>query len=342
MPQVSGLVGATGPEGTQLGADIACKIDEQTEIRTGMSHIKESTFAEQATEILIIFGTTVGAQLLATWLYDKISKRNGGRLEIEGLTIELDKGKIERILIDKLGKTDDDDEYLRKLDSLARFYNSEKTVHAGYLITSFVVIVALLSTIANVVFSQTLQGLIFCQRVAVMSAVLATVCACYFFINKPLPFLFTYLFGRMQFYNCLSEMTWLHMGVTTNDNDFVRRLRIRTSSSDLDGIRSSLIRLFEAYLYVSAFRQKRGIEPSKDADDEPEELRSTNWRERFACDGLDFNWTSQYYNGKLLWAWDRTTVLLRAYKSQLNEYGKQKESSRERKIYDLFHTLDVV
>lgn len=102
MPQVSGLVGATGPEGTQLGADIACKIDEQTEIRTGMSHIKESTFAEQATEILIIFGTTVGAQLLATWLYDKISKRNGGRLEIEGLTIELDKGKIERILIDKL------------------------------------------------------------------------------------------------------------------------------------------------------------------------------------------------------------------------------------------------
>jgi hypothetical protein len=56
-----------------------------------------------------LFGTQIGAQLAASWLYDRIKARKGGWLEIEGIRIELDKGEIERVLIDKLTTSPDTD-----------------------------------------------------------------------------------------------------------------------------------------------------------------------------------------------------------------------------------------
>jgi hypothetical protein len=50
---VKARVAAIGPEGTQLNMDIARKLDPQTEVKTEIIHIQESTLAEQITEILI-------------------------------------------------------------------------------------------------------------------------------------------------------------------------------------------------------------------------------------------------------------------------------------------------
>jgi hypothetical protein len=52
--------------------------------------------------VIIEFVTQVGAALVAQWLYDIISARKGGSLEMEGTRIILDKGEIQEVLIEKL------------------------------------------------------------------------------------------------------------------------------------------------------------------------------------------------------------------------------------------------
>ena len=102
MPQIEARLGAPGPEGTTLGSEIAHQFDEQTFVKVTRHLLQESVLADQIAYVVIGFATAVGAQLLATWLYDKMKARKGAWLEIDGERIPLDKDEIRRILANKL------------------------------------------------------------------------------------------------------------------------------------------------------------------------------------------------------------------------------------------------
>jgi hypothetical protein len=57
---------------------------------------------DQVTSIAITFATTLGAELAAKWIYDKLRTRKGAWIEMEGLRIELDEGKIRKFMLDRL------------------------------------------------------------------------------------------------------------------------------------------------------------------------------------------------------------------------------------------------
>jgi len=56
---------------------------------------------------IIAFATQVAAQIVANWLYDKIKGR-AVKLRIERTEVEIDKGQIERILMEKMEQTNEE------------------------------------------------------------------------------------------------------------------------------------------------------------------------------------------------------------------------------------------
>jgi hypothetical protein len=104
VPTIAARVSAIGPDGTELRQEIAHRFDEQTAITTTDSiKLREMVTADQVvTSIAISFATSVGAGLATKWIYDKLHSRKGAWIEIEGLRIELDKGKIRKFMLDKL------------------------------------------------------------------------------------------------------------------------------------------------------------------------------------------------------------------------------------------------
>ena len=86
-----------------MGQEIVHRFDEQTAITTrGLMQLREIVTADQVTLIAISFATAVGAELAAKWIADKLRVRKGAWIEMEGLRIELDEGKIREFLLDKL------------------------------------------------------------------------------------------------------------------------------------------------------------------------------------------------------------------------------------------------
>lgn len=103
MPTIAARVAAVGPDGTELGREIVHQFDAQTAIVSrGFPQYNELTTADQITAIAIQFATTAGGGLVAKWIYDKLRARKGAWIEMEGLRIELDEGKIREFMLDKL------------------------------------------------------------------------------------------------------------------------------------------------------------------------------------------------------------------------------------------------
>jgi hypothetical protein len=216
------------------------------------------------------------------------------------------------------------DRYLRVLDSLARFYNSEKTVHAGYLITSFIAVMAFLSAALSIIMSPTLGNIPLWWRMVAMFFVIATTLLLYFCLNKPWPILFRYLLGRMQLYFCLSNIVWEHMGLNTS-GDYADRLRGRTADPNLNGIEDSVGTYFAARLYISICNQ------------EWKHLEMDAIEEDFGAEGLLRSlWP---YESRFL-RWKLTDVLVLAYRQTLQGY--EKGSELHRRIFHRFAELGVV
>jgi hypothetical protein len=216
------------------------------------------------------------------------------------------------------------DQYVRVLDSLARFYNSEKTVHAGYLITSIIAVMALLSAVLNIVLSPTLEGVAFGYRMAAMLIIAAATLICYFGINKPLPFLFRYLLGRMQLYLWLSEIVWEHMGLKAS-GDFAEKLRHRTENPDLNGVQDAVMTFLAARLYISICNMGQRY------------LEIDSVEKDFAASGLlKHLWA---YRSKFL-CWKLTDLVILAHRQNLQGYENGGELHK--RIFRRFSDLGIV
>jgi len=175
------------------------------------------------------------------------------------------------------------------------------------------------------VLSPTLGELAFWCRIAVMLIIAAVTFACYFGINRPLPFLFRYSLGRMQLYLCLSDVVWQHMGIKTGSEEHVNKLRDRAANSDFNGIQDAIMTFFAARLYISVCGEGRRY------------LKIDEIEEDFAAIGLLKGlWA---YQSKIQF-WKFTDLLILAHRQTLQGY--EKGSKLHRRIFRRFADLEVV
>jgi hypothetical protein len=170
--------------------------------------------------------------------------------------------------------TNENDAYLRLLDSLARFYNSEITAHVGYAATVTVSVLAALLAFSSLVI-QLRYGLSNLLRnwvpwITSFWVVVLVVFVVAFFLTvfslAPLQYLsLRYLFGRTQYYVALSQIVFEHMGLESRlmsrEQDlFLKTLQAKAVGTP-HGIEGGVISLFEARLFVSrCFRKKKESE----------------------------------------------------------------------------------
>jgi hypothetical protein len=162
-------------------------------------------------------------------------------------------------------------DYIRKLDSLARFYNSQATAHVGYFLTWIV----LYSAVFNIIQPTILEYLHtrFDSLVSLVSVILIFIALLIGWIWTPLPvFSPRYQLARTQYYMELSQIVWEHMAV--NNPKAFDRLRKRTEG-EYTSIQASVATLFGARLFRSLWKKKH-----KD-EEPPEERKGQRWIDIF-------------------------------------------------------------
>lgn len=225
------------------------------------------------------------------------------------------------------------DEYLRMLDSLARYYNSQITVHAGYLLTSIVVIFGAFALVKDVLvagikwaLSLTLGGLVsgVDPSLFVTVGIFPILLILYFVVPLAYPVCFQYFLGRTQFYICLSETAWEHMGITSSDPDYFKEMRMRAIGDSQTGklgigIRQSIHSTFEARLYISECRRTQ----QKPKDEKPHVDEA--WKEAFYLGESNHmcQESNLCYFGQKILGYNKTKLLLRAYNGTLKNYVQQ-------------------
>lgn len=86
------------------------RADEPMEIAEGVSLTYQgskrfkSVGEPEIIMLAITFGTSVSARLLATWLWSKLHNRENTSLTIDRIEVEIDEGKITRIIREKIEK----------------------------------------------------------------------------------------------------------------------------------------------------------------------------------------------------------------------------------------------
>jgi hypothetical protein len=179
--------------------------------------------------------------------------------------------------------TTQDLDYIRKLDSLARFYNSQGTAHIGYLITSIVIYCAVFNIFQP---AQAFKDLLQINAFASSSIVVVI-----FLVLLPvwiwMPFSSRYQLARTQFYMQLSEIVWEHMGV--NNPKAFESLKERTTS-EYTSIQAAVYALFEARLYRSLWKKERKCEP-------PEVYNGQRWMDVFNPSEHPFGKAIEKYDG---------------------------------------------
>lgn len=201
-------------------------------------------------------------------------------------------------------------DYIRCLDSLARFYNSQVTVHAGYLLTSVVAFFAVLSMMLSLVNEDLLQARYLLLLVFGLAWILAV--------------LFTYFLARLQYYMVLSNIVWAHMGLQGYQPDTVTALKSRAmKTGNMRGVQASILSMFEAYLYVSELY--RWAEKSDRWAEMPDRVRYETLHNlktyfRFDDDHLAELMLYWAFEGKLFKIWQKTDLLRLAYLFKRLEY----------------------
>jgi hypothetical protein len=202
------------------------------------------------------------------------------------------------------------------LDNLARSYNQQSTVHAGYLLTALISLVALynpLNDIVKLVVSLLLSSL---QPYTSLISIVIILGLCVFF-TYGLP-LFKYLLGRIQLYTCLSEIVWDHMGNSGNQ-EYFQKLKRRTrmfGGEKMYGIQDAILSYFEASLYVSRCREKNGTKDGEPID------TGNNWKVLWHVNEFDIE-SQTFFAGRGVFRLFKMTDLLQtAYSFKIRGYKK--------------------
>jgi hypothetical protein len=229
-------------------------------------------------------------------------------------------------LIDDERKKDDD--YIRVVDGLLRFFNSQNTSHGGYLLTMAVIglTISNLALSFNVWITRLLGWPEYVWPITIISV---TLIGLYFAIE--------WMVARLQYYIALSEVALNHLPYTgigpTGSMELyygIMKTRALESPNPL-GVRNAISRLFEARLYVSCQREKKKAENYELNEKEQETFHLSDYYSHGQF------WTGLgpcYAKHNILWIWPQTNLLLKAYRKTLKSYEEGYAEHRE--VWNLF------
>ncbi|MGO9644912.1 MAG: hypothetical protein ACLPY5_09220 [Candidatus Bathyarchaeia archaeon] len=233
-----------------------------------------------------------------------------------------------------------DDDYVRVVDGLARFFNSQNASHAGYLLT-MVVIYLVYSNIVMSSFSWVDNTVVKYSNSHYIWPITAA-CLLFggFFV---LVYTFRWGIARLQYYIALSEVALDHLPYTASFSAehmerYYEALKERAigqspSSEILDtsrlGVRNAILRLFEARLYLSCKLEKNPKDLELNAEEQKPFQLSNFYR-------VNLHLGRCYHKRKVLKIWKQTRLLLRAHRKTLQSYEQDPADSENRAVWDLF------
>jgi hypothetical protein len=239
-------------------------------------------------------------------------------------------------------------EYVRLLDSLARFYNSQITVHVGYQLT---VTATVVGTVVGIVLAL-VTSIDLSSESNIIERVLTfalLVVGIYVYLQCNCRYLFKYLLGRTQYYIALSQAVWEHMGLKSfpqpkrPKEDHMLLLKKRALSYKY-GIENAVISLFEARLFLSLLHGEMPkqwlAEPDERLVKEQQEEKAwvdRNLKEAFDLDPSILHASQAPYARGVFWYPRLEKLLQFAYGSQIayylsDEKKETEESEDEKKV----------
>jgi hypothetical protein len=238
-----------------------------------------------------------------------------------------------------------DDDYLRVLDGFARFYNSQITAHAGYMLATgigvFTALIAIIMNSDKILDFLGPRGIPWYWSIPIIVAPFAV----YFFLIHRLPSPFCWIssiyhYARLQYYIAISEVVLSHLPHTSTNatGSYYNALKKRAIEPyDLAGnglgISAAISHFFEARLYASCQRKKNHQEGYQLDITEQDLFHLSDWYARgFIFHGL-------YEGEKRLrrWIiWSQADLLLLAYRDTLRRYRNDKPESYNGQVWRLF------
>ena len=233
----------------------------------------------------------------------------------------------------------EEEKYIRLLENLAQFYNSQITAHLGYIVTAVVTALTLYISIMIFLFGSyywwfnpPLGNLVEFTGWAFRWLVVAcmVIGTGWFLFGRHLPSL-RYLVARLQYYIVLTQIvTGLHMPLASmmSKDELYYVLKRRALEPWPEGprwgVQGAIMSFFQAQLYLSFKR----------LTDKTYELNNTE-RQVFSLDEYyaSFHALSSYEKRRRLLIWNKPSLLLLATGGQVPQLS---ETGRNQEIANLF------
>jgi hypothetical protein len=219
-----------------------------------------------------------------------------------------------------------DVDYVRILDGLARFYSSQVTSHAGYLLTSIVVYLGFFGLVSSWIIAMSEKPLPYYYLLGLIATFIILGIA---YVRLPIRYFPMYFLARLQYYIALTEAVWNHLPHNSDDATGryyaeLRRRALGPISTDRRvalGIHTAVNRLFEARLYLSCVRDLDKVV-------DLENCRSIGLEHyELSCEEQEIFQLSRYYRHftfprcyermSVMRFWQLTELLLLAYREEL-------------------------
>jgi hypothetical protein len=203
-----------------------------------------------------------------------------------------------------------DSDYLRLLDNLGRFYDSQTTAHTGYILTS---VVAYFAVFSLAVASNWISMLLSWTTNVELASLALFVCLGLLYCVSPTPLSPIYLWARREYWSALSWEIKEHLGLT--DSNRTRFLALKRRALRM-GIQRAVVAMFDARLYRSCAKEEGKKEDLK-------------WRRIFGFD--------EFVNKGLhlmLYKHPKTDVLLVAMRPRFETLDTPEETANIVRLFD--------
>jgi hypothetical protein len=203
-----------------------------------------------------------------------------------------------------------DSDYVRLLDSLGRFYDSQATAHAGYFLTSVVAYFALFSL---ALVSKWISLLLSWTANVELASLVLFICLGLLYCVSPMPLSPIYLWARREYWSALSWEIKEHLGLS--DPNTTRFQAIKERALRI-GIQRAVVTMFEARLYRSCVKEEGKSE-------------DLSWRQIFDFEGfLNKGFDMSLYRRP------KTDVLLVAMRPIFETDDKSEKAVNIAKLFD--------